>query len=1111
MRPLAVEVFGNLPTTTVTSGGTTAPAGGTQQTWTVQSSALFPAVSSSATPPTQIHVADISLNSEIISVINISGTTWTVIRGAEGTTPVAHSAGFTVYQVVTAGWLGSVPLPVYPVPPPAGVTATDTPAVTAVIDALNAAGGNGTLLFRDGTYQVDSNTLVIQSCSNFTVRSTGATVIAQAPNRVAVPDNTAGDLFVIADSTDFRVEGITLDAMRDTVAPLTPLTATASSGQPSVTVAAGQGGNYQPGQHLNVYGGLGASDQNTSDTGMVISSVTPGGGSGGGDLITFTGNLAHTYNQTSSTPFSDGYGPYAYAGDYLSPYQTGVTQTVAGRTLHGEDLQNGLHLLSCERFTVSRVTSRNLWESGIKCGTGFASTVLTDGCSEGAITDCITYHGYDQGISLWLSATISVTGCTSDAAGWGGIVLTNSDYCTVTANKALNSVYRVPNDTGSGTGIAIEGGRSNQVKGNIISGTYSDGMRLWTSPVQFGLTGSNNPTTSTFLAAQTAAGTSVQVSSTTHLSASGQYSILDGGRTEAVTAASIVDGTHVTFSEILQFSHASGVPLVSRVPQDNVVEGNTIYGPLNGNGILHQTAVRTQIRGNTIKYYGSGSTNRGLNFQSGTSGATNLPSGTALAGHGSVIQGNDIGGGASVTILATLSDTLTITGNRLWGASSGGSTVMDLQGLTNCTITGNTIANSGGAATSGIGIKLSASGSTNCARLTISGNMVSQTANEGIIALLGDSLTITGNVVTSCGGNAGINLRGVTRSLVQGNTCNSNKNAGIQLEDQSATACQFNAVTGNTARDDGTGVNVATGGSWTQQHGIVEKGTANSNLFTGNEADSNAVDQLTTVGAATYVAGNVISGTVTSPPVISVAATDTSVVVGGTATAPTLATGTLDVIAADHPAAADWSNNSHKITSLANGSAASDAMAFGQLPQAPGPAINGLIAWSQDMASCGNTTSRLATGGTLYLIMITLWTPATLSKIWWINIAAAVTPTSGQSQVGLYNSSGTLVASATAAATATAMVGSNAISVSLSAPYAAAAGNYWVGMVFQAGTEPGVLCSGTFNGNLVNLNLSGATLRYCVNGTGITTALPTPITTSSNTTSGSLPVWVGVS
>lgn len=102
---MALEVYANQPTTTVSSGGTGAPSGGTVETWTVASSSEFAAASSSATPPTQFHVADALLanSSELIAVTNISGGTWTVTRGAEGTTPVAHSAGFSIYQVVTAG------------------------------------------------------------------------------------------------------------------------------------------------------------------------------------------------------------------------------------------------------------------------------------------------------------------------------------------------------------------------------------------------------------------------------------------------------------------------------------------------------------------------------------------------------------------------------------------------------------------------------------------------------------------------------------------------------------------------------------------------------------------------------------------------------------------------------------------------------------------------------------------------------------------------------------------------------------------------------------------------------------------------------------------------
>lgn len=104
----ALEAYANISQTQVSAGGTDAPAPGTQQTWTVAASASFPAASSGAAQPTQFHISDPALASEIITVINVSGLTWTVLRGAEGTTPVAHAAGFTVKQVVTAGGMAEV-------------------------------------------------------------------------------------------------------------------------------------------------------------------------------------------------------------------------------------------------------------------------------------------------------------------------------------------------------------------------------------------------------------------------------------------------------------------------------------------------------------------------------------------------------------------------------------------------------------------------------------------------------------------------------------------------------------------------------------------------------------------------------------------------------------------------------------------------------------------------------------------------------------------------------------------------------------------------------------------------------------------------------------------
>jgi len=186
VNSLAVEIFGNIPTTTVTSGGTTAPASGTQETWTVASSTGFPAASSSATPPTQFHVADVALNSEMISVINVSGTTWTVIRGDEGTTPVAHGAGFTIYQVVSAGaytqlrsvdWLNVVTM--FGADPVGTADST-----TAWTNAIAGARASGAVVYGPaGTYKTTS-----------TIDYTGVTIIGDSS--WPVPGQDLGTVFV---------------------------------------------------------------------------------------------------------------------------------------------------------------------------------------------------------------------------------------------------------------------------------------------------------------------------------------------------------------------------------------------------------------------------------------------------------------------------------------------------------------------------------------------------------------------------------------------------------------------------------------------------------------------------------------------------------------------------------------------------------------------------------------------------------------------------------------------------------------------------------------------------------------------------------------------------
>jgi parallel beta-helix repeat protein len=749
------------------------------------------------------------------------------------------------------------------VPPPTGATATDTPNISAVITALNTAGGNGTLLFQDGTYQVDSNALVIRSCSNFAVRGTGATVITQAPGRSGLPNNTTGDLLVIADSTDFRVSDITLDAQRDTVAPITPLTAAASSGQPSVTVASGSGANYQAGQRLAVFGGLGTTDSNKSDffadgttgSSVYVSSVTPGGGASGGDLITFSANLTNSYSQIGGTPFSDGFGPYAWGGAYVTPYQTGYQNSVAGRSLTGEDQQNNLHLLNCQRFAVSRVTSRNCWESPVKCGSGNSSTQLADACSDATITDCTAYHGYDQGVSLWLCSGITVKGCVCIAAGWAGISLTASDECTVTGCIIDSSYYRIPSDNGSGCGIAIEGGVSNTVTGCRVQNTYSDAVRLTSSPIAFGAGGGSAPTLGAFTAAATAAGASIQVSSSASLQVNGRYSIQDGQFSEPVTVSSVVDGTHVTFSAPTVYSHKSGVYISNRIGCGNILAGNVLYEPQNGSGFNVSGHVRDIIKGNTI-YGVSGGNGIALTYSEQGSGAY-------TGGDGSLVEGNSITANTGGPGIATDSVAgLQICGNRITGQST--QPAISAKGLTDAQVCGNFVSDTTAAA--GIFLQNGTLSGTVCSKVTISGNVVQRLSNEGIIILNGDSLTITGNVATSCGGNAGINPRGVTRSEISGNICNANHGAGIQLDNNGSNYCLYNQVTGNTCRDDGSGYNVTTGASWTSAYGIRETGNSDYNVFEFNEMDTSS-SQLTITGTHSAARRNSISGSLLPPAV----------------------------------------------------------------------------------------------------------------------------------------------------------------------------------------------------------------------------------------------------
>jgi hypothetical protein len=165
-----LEAFANNSAATVTSGGLDAPASGTSETLTVNVTTAFPV----ANAYRQFHFVDQLLPTEKMLATAApggtgSGQSWTVTRGAEGTTPVTHSAGYTVVPVVTAGVLALadevswINVAAQYGADPTGA-ADSTSAIQLAITALAAAGSGGVLYFPAGSYKI-STTLTLNSAT----------------------------------------------------------------------------------------------------------------------------------------------------------------------------------------------------------------------------------------------------------------------------------------------------------------------------------------------------------------------------------------------------------------------------------------------------------------------------------------------------------------------------------------------------------------------------------------------------------------------------------------------------------------------------------------------------------------------------------------------------------------------------------------------------------------------------------------------------------------------------------------------------------------------------------------------------------------------------------
>lgn len=702
-----------------------------------------------------------------------------------------------------------------------GAGGDDTAAFTAAFTTLGASGG-GTLYLPPGTYATTG--LVLQGLTDFTIKGERGSILTLLGNTLAAPNRGAANILTVADCTNFSIEGLSIDGRRDSLFPLTVLAANAAAAQATVQVANGLGARYVVGQRLNLLGGLTANsgnEANQQDKDLVIQSVTPGVG-GANDTITFTTNLANAYTAAAGT-LSDGYGAYAANGAYLTPWQTvplGFGNTVAGRSLSEEDQHNGIHLLNCKRFRISDCNIHGVWESPIRCGThDLNGGAQADGCSYGSIEGNHLWHGYDQGVGLWCSSNMTVSGNVISAAGWAGVSLTLSDDCTIGGNISVDNVQRIPNDTKSGYGVAIEGGARNTISANKCGNNYGSQILLtaggtlpFGGPAQQATTVAAGSNTVTLPAA------TVNVGSTTGFASSGQFTVLSSAGAQQIsytgttgtsfTGCSGGIGTLYTSQKVTQypvFIANAGTPLTIGSATITVSDGTKFQqggrysiadGPrtekitvqsIAGNVLTltgptkYQHADKCQIGqavcedneilGNSL----SGGSDAGIKLASAvrTTIAKNPISSVGLRGidlqiwasgglqppYGTIIDRNNI----------VAPDT---TGDGAAYSAIAAYLVSDLQ------ITGNRMSGAAAANVSyttlylggctdsiiennviadsyGVGLRLDAVNEWVCKRLKVTGNEILRCYGEGLLLWGGDALDVSGNTIVNCASNNG--------------------------------------------------------------------------------------------------------------------------------------------------------------------------------------------------------------------------------------------------------------------------------------------------------------------------------------------------------------------
>ncbi|MFR9794219.1 CHAP domain-containing protein [Streptomyces sp. MB22_4] len=172
-----------------------------------------------------------------------------------------------------------------------------------------------------------------------------------------------------------------------------------------------------------------------------------------------------------------------------------------------------------------------------------------------------------------------------------------------------------------------------------------------------------------------------------------------------------------------------------------------------------------------------------------------------------------------------------------------------------------------------------------------------------------------------------------------------------------------------------------------------------------------------------------------------------------------------------------------------------------------GPSDHGLLAWTMNPASC-TTSGTTLSAGVVYFIEVILRSAATISNLCAVIGTAGSGLTSGQCLAGLYTASGTRVGVTADMSTTWNSAGDK--TMALTSSYSAAAGKYYVALLFAGTTSPTFASGSTLGASFTpgNAHLTSGNYRFCRSASG-QTSLPTSYTMTSATPDANN-IWAAV-